>query len=48
MKGLACIIGAPERKKTDKGAEVIFEEIMTEVFSRLTTSSHKCKERLGT
>lgn len=35
MKGLECIIGAPERKKTDKGAEVIFEE-MTEVFSRLT------------
>lgn len=34
MEGLADKIGVPERKKTSKGAEVIFEERMTS-FSKI-------------
>ena len=43
-----CILGLPEREEREKGAEILFEEIMAENFSNLekkqTFRSRKLRE----
>lgn len=45
MEGLAYIIRVPERKKTNTGAEITFEEIMTEVFSKIDKEHQAMNEK---